>query len=75
MARKPPLPMCPSQSPSEIEIAQAIAIAAKDSCRCGHISSQSSPSPPTCVPPAGDSRSVKMKLDRVAEVAEEGEGR
>ena len=55
------MPMWPSQSPSGMAIAHAIAIETPDSWRCGHISSQISPRPPTCEPPAGDSRSLKMK--------------
>ena len=53
--------MWPSQSPSGIAIAQAIAIAASESLRCSQISSHMFARPPTCAPPAGDVRSLKMK--------------
>jgi hypothetical protein len=60
MARNPPRPWCPSHSPIGMAITHAMAIAAAESFRCGQVSSHICSRPPTCVPPAGDSRSEKM---------------
>ena len=45
-----------------MEMAHAIAIETPESWRCSQVSSHMLASPPTWAPPAGDSRSEKMKL-------------
>ena len=54
-----PRPRWPSHSAIGIATAQAITIDSAVTCRCVHISGSSS-APPTCTPPATDSRSLKM---------------
>ena len=59
IVRNAPRPVWPSARPAGSATAIAIAIAAPVTSRCVH-SSGSSSEPPTCAPPACDSRECRM---------------